>query len=239
MEMTPQSDKIYYARYRCQYDAEWTWNGDGKGVKTATVTVKWRNGDETLTDLSADVYNYTVEPTEEAREGKYHYSATAVWQKKDGVQYQFTDQIEIPYVYSVQLKDNASNVEVLANNEGNLVRFLTLQGRTFYHDGYWNTLCLPFSLSAAQIAANANFARATLMTMDVTEKNGFDTEDGTLYLCFKTATEIEAGVPYLVKWTSGDDISNPVFEGVTISNSTAQTLASETAGLETVQMVGT
>ena len=132
MEMTPQSDKIYYARYRCQYDAEWTWNGDGKGVKTATVTVKWRNGDETLTDLSADVYNYTVEPTEEAREGKYHYSATAVWQKKDGVQYQFTDQIEIPYVYSVTLEDNASNESVLANNEGNLVRFLTLQGRTLY-----------------------------------------------------------------------------------------------------------
>ena len=88
-------------------------------------------------------------------------------------------------------------------------------------------------------AAHADFAGATLMTLDVTQKNGFDTEDGTLYLGFKSATEIEAGVPYLVKWTSGDDISNPVFEGVTISNSTAQTLASETAGLETIQMVGT
>jgi hypothetical protein len=246
MEMTPQSDKIYYARYRCQYDAEWTWSG--KGEKTATVTVKWRNGDETLTDLSADVYNHTKEPTEEDPEGKYHYNATAAWQKENGVQYQFTDQIEIPYVYSVQLKDNVSNVDVLANNEGNLVRSLTLQGRTFYHDGYWNTLCLPFSLSAAQIAANANFAGATLMTMDVTKKNGFDVEDGTLYLWFKTATTIEAGVPYLVKWEketdnegneASYDISNPVFEGVTISNSTAQTLASETAGLETVQMVGT
>ena len=248
MEMTPKSDKIYYARYRCQYDAEWTWSGDGKGVKTATVTMKWRNGDEALTDLSADVYNYTVEPTEEAPEGKYHYNATAAWQKEDGVKYQFTDQIEIPYVYSVQLMDNASNVDVLANNEGNLVRFLTLQGRTFYHDGYWNTLCLPFSLSAAQIAANANFAGATLMTMDVTEKNGFDVEDGTLYLWFKTATEIEAGVPYLVKWDKAADYDNnpsvydivsPVFEGVTISNSTAQTVESKTAGLETVQMVGT
>ena len=84
--------------------------------------------------------------------------------------------------------------------------------------------------------------------MDVTEKNGFDVEDGTLFLWFKTATAIEAGVPYLVKWEKAADyegneasydISNPVFEGVTISNSTAQTLASETAGLETVQMVGT
>ena len=86
------------------------------------------------------------------------------------------------------------------------------------------------------------------MTMDVTQKNGFDTEDGTLYLCFKTATAIEAGVPYLVKWEKAADyegneasydISNPVFEGVTISNSTAQTVESETTGLEIVQMVGT
>ena len=97
-------------------------------------------------------------------------------------------------------------------------------------------------------AAHADFAGATLMTLDVTQKNGFDATDGTLYLCFKTATEIEAGVPYLVKWEKATDyegneanydINNPVFENVTLSNSTAQTLASETAGLETIQMVGT
>jgi hypothetical protein len=73
-------------------------------------------------------------------------------------------------------------------------------------------------------------------------------EDGTLYLWFKKATEIEAGVPYLVKWEKAADyegneanydIGNPVFEGVTISNSTAQTVESETTGLEIVQMVGT
>ena len=125
---------------------------------------------------------------------------------------------------------------------------VTLSDRTLYKDGNWNTLCLPFSLSAAQIAANADFAGATLMTMDVTEKNGFDAEDGTLYLYFKSATEIEAGVPYLVKWEKAADyegneanydISNPVFEGVTISNSTAQAVESSTVGLETVQMVGT
>ena len=97
-------------------------------------------------------------------------------------------------------------------------------------------------------AAHADFAGATLMTLDVTQKNGFDTEDGTLYLGFKSATEIEAGVPYLVKWEKATgyegneasyDISNPVFQGVTISNSTAQAVESVTAGLETVQMVGT
>ena len=216
MEMTPESDKIYYARYRCQYDAEWTWNGDEKGVKTATVTVKWRNGDETLTDLSADVYNYTVEPTEEAREGKYHYSATAVWQKKDGVQYQFTDQIEIPYVYSVQLKDNASNVDVLANNEGNLVRSLTLQGRTFYHDGYWNTLCLPFDVT---------IAGSVLDGADVRALDNANLKDGVLTLNFTAegyVTKLTAGTPYIIKW-DGDgtnNLVNPVFTDVTVSTDT-------------------
>ena len=139
---------------------------------------------------------------------------------------------------TVTLADNTDNSTVINTADG-CVADVTLSGRTLYKDGAWNTLCLPFSLSAAQIAAHADFAGATLMTMDVTQKNGFNTENGTLYLWFKTATAIEAGVPYLVKWTSGDDISNPVFQGVTISNSTAQTVESETTGLETVQMVGT
>ncbi len=139
---------------------------------------------------------------------------------------------------AITLADNADNSTTISSANG-YVADVTLTGRTLYKDGKWNTLCLPFSLSAAQIAAHADFAGATLMTMDVTKKNGFDATDGTLYLGFKSATEIEAGVPYLVKWTSGDDISNPVFEGVTISNSTVQTVESVTAGLEIVQMVGT
>ena len=147
----------------------------------------------------------------------------------------------------ITLADNADNSTTI-NTAYSFLANVTLSGRTLYKDGKWNTLCLPFSLSAAQIAAHADFAGATLMTLDVTKKNGFDATDGTLYLWFKTAQEIEAGVPYLVKWEKATgyegneasyDISNPVFEGVTISNSTAQAVESETTGLETVQMVGT
>jgi hypothetical protein len=42
-------------------------------------------------------------------------------------------------------------------------------------------------------------------------------ENGTLYLNFKPANTIEAGKPYLIKWTDTKEvIENPVFEGVTI-----------------------
>ena len=121
---------------------------------------------------------------------------------------------------------------------GKKAHSVTLADRTLFKDGKWNTLCLPFSLSAAQIAAHADFAGATLKTLDADAKNGFDTTDGTLYLSFKDATEIEAGVPYLVKWESGEPITDPVFEGVTVSSTAAQAVESTTAGLESIQMVG-
>lgn len=160
-----------------------------------------------------------------------------------------TIEVTITY-FDASLAAIVDNSDVISNIITNYdsKADVTLSDRTLYKDGAWNTLCLPFSLSAEQIAANTDFAGATLMTMDVTKKNGFDVEDGTLYLWFKTATTIEAGVPYLVKWEKAADyegneanydISNPVFEGVTISNSTAQAVESSTEGLETVQMVGT
>jgi hypothetical protein len=141
------------------------------------------------------------------------------------------------------------NADIISDLAGNGKLYdVTLADRTLYKDGSWNTLCLPFSLTAEQMAANTDFADAELMTLDVTENNGFDAAGGTLYLWFKTATAIEAGVPYLVKWEkaagyddnpSAYDVVNPVFEGVAISSPTAQTVESATNGLETVQMVGT
>ena len=136
-------------------------------------------------------------------------------------------------------ESSQKNADIISSAAGNGKAYdVTLADRTLYKDGSWNTLCLPFSLSVTQIDAHPYFAGATLMTLDVTKKNGFDTTDGTLYLGFKSATAIEAGVPYLVKWTSGDNIANPVFQGVTISSTAAQAVESTTEGLETVQMVG-
>ena len=179
--------------------------------------VRWNNGE--------DAYDFNTVVTSDL-------TLTAEWTKN-----------------VLELANAGDNGDAITTAAGSgKVYEVTLTGRTLFKDGTWNTLCLPFSLSAAQIAANANFAGATLMTMDVTKKNGFDTTDGTLYLWFKTATEIEAGVPYLVKWEkatdydnnpSAYDISNTVFEGVTVSRTEAQTVESETTGLETVQMVGT
>lgn len=78
--------------------------------------------------------------------------------------------------------------------------------RTFYKDGGWNTLCLPFAVNAT------DFEGAEVREVDVTQSS-----ENTIV--FKEATTIEAGKPYLIKWakTSNEvcDFVN-TFEGVTL-----------------------
>ena len=94
---------------------------------------------------------------------------------------------------------------------------VTLSGRTLKKDGSWNTLCLPFSLSAEQIA-DSPLAGATIMEMnDAVDGTSFDITNGEMTLRFKAATSIEEGMPYIVKWASGDNITDPVFTGVKIN----------------------
>ena len=71
---------------------------------------------------------------------------------------------------------------------------VSLYGRTLYRDGYWNTLCLPFSLASLTGTPLEGF---TVMELDGTTSH-LD-GDGTLYLNFNVATAIEAGRPYIVK----------------------------------------
>ena len=125
---------------------------------------------------------------------------------------------------SVSLADNANNSAAIVHRQ---VADVTLQGRKLYKDGSWNTLCLPFNVTLA----GSPLAGATVKELDVTDtygghKTGFDTSDETLYLYFKDATAIEAGKPYLVKWTTGDAITSPTFTGVTVSSQEAEAIES-------------
>ena len=92
---------------------------------------------------------------------------------------------------------------------------VTLQGRKLWKDGDWNTLCLPFTMTAAQVTAQ--LTPAALKTLSSTELNG-----NTLKLNFTDATEIVAGKPYIIKWANTSSvITDPVFTGVTVSSATA------------------
>ena len=84
-------------------------------------------------------------------------------------------------------------------------RNVTFSGRTIYSDGDWNTLCLPFNMSESQIASSP-LAGYTIKSLDGTQSN-LD-GNGKLTLRFNTATTIEAGRPYIVKWPVGCTINN-------------------------------
>lgn len=89
---------------------------------------------------------------------------------------------------------------------------VTLEGRTLYKNGSWNTIFLPFSV----IKSNSPLEGAIVKTL---ESASFDKDNNKLVLKFSDDTPIlNARVPYLVKWTeTGEDIVEPTFKKVTIS----------------------
>ena len=117
-------------------------------------------------------------------------------------------------VTNFALADGSDNSQILSEQNGHTGRNVTLSGRTFWKDGSWNTICLPFAIADIE---NTPLAGATVKTL-----TGATLANGVLTLTFGEAvTALEAGKPYIIKWSPGSDISNPVFEGVTISNTHA------------------
>ena len=205
--------------------------GGGTGsTSPTTVNLSWTNTTDRITATS---YNGTVNLKK-----AFQDTDGATWSAADNISTKPDGKTLYPANTLLFLADNADNSADISAANGN-TRNVVLSGRTLYKDGKWNTLCLPFNLTAAQIAAHADFAGATLMELNTDGTNGFYTTDGTLYLAFKEATAIVAGVPYLVKWdAAGDDFTSPVFSGVTIDAKASTTVRDADTGLQEVQMVG-
>lgn len=116
----------------------------------------------------------------------------------------FLDEVMVTKVapQEISLDENSDNIVEAAENVN-----VTLK-RTFYKDGEWNTLCLPFAVANAATA----FDGAELREVDVTQSS-----ENTIV--FKEATAIEAGKPYLIKWAkTPNEVCDFVntFEGVTL-----------------------
>ena len=115
-------------------------------------------------------------------------------------------------------------------------RDVTIEGRTLYKDREWNTLCLPFAIDDL---TGTPLEGATIKELDTDGTNGLDPATGTLHLTFKDATAIAAGKPYIIKWTSGTDITDPVFKGVTVNAAQPAEVTAQSAGYGAVTFKGT
>lgn len=147
--------------------------------------------------------------------GEYKYDGTtedAVWTgNSKSVLFTATEQaraskitvtVKVPIAKDYTLDENSVNTIEAYENAN-----VTLK-RTFYKDGEWNTLCLPFAVADAKTA----FDGAELREVDTKNSNGNT-------IVFKEATAIEAGKPYLIKWANSSSAAVNVekkFEGVTL-----------------------
>ena len=171
------------------------------------------------TDNIPATYNMIIRPANFGTE-RASYSVSNINAYTGGIEW-----AGIFFVSSIGFYNNASNDDLISDivtNYGGKPVNVTLCDHTFYHDGAWNTLCLPFSLDENKVKDCFSGTGMKLMELD-TEGNynghatGFS-PDGTLYLFFKEASVIEAGKPYIIKWTDGTDKANVSFADVTVSN---------------------
>ena len=116
-----------------------------------------------------------------------------------------THRTQAQETQELTLYDGYEHNSTIITNNNEKTWNVTLSGRTIYSDGDWNTLCLPFNMSAEQIATSP-LAGYTIKSLDGTQSN-LD-GNGKLTLRFNTATTIEAGRPYIVKWPVGITIND-------------------------------
>ena len=98
-----------------------------------------------------------------------------------------------------QAAANEKNADLIAAKDGEFA-VVTLDGRTLYKDGTWNTISLPFDIDDINHSPLRG-ATVKAYALERTENN-----DGALTLNFTEddLTSIEAGKPYIVKWEPVD-----------------------------------
>ena len=110
-----------------------------------------------------------------------------------------------------QDEDNSTTITSNKNIKNNIIQVT----RTLSKD-YWNTFCLPFDVDEDSVKLHLNNPELREFTGKV---------NGTTML-FKDATEIKAGIPYIIK--PKKDVVIPIFRNVTIAEVEPKTITDET-----------
>lgn len=206
-EVEVTANMTIYARYGYLFSGEeWQW---ADNHTSCTLTVKVLEPEATYTP-DVTVTPSTPTTSEGVTETVYTANATLTL---NGYDYKFKDQQAVYQYESLTLEDdNADNDSKLMEYDGYSIGTVTLKDRIFKKDNTWQTLCLPFSLTSI---SGTPLADADIRTLESTTF-----ADGKLTLTFSAKqTSIKAGVPYIIKWTSGTGITSPAFSNVTIDYS--------------------
>ena len=109
--------------------------------------------------------------------------------------------------YDFCLSPNTDNTAILAEWDGKTADVAVM--RIFHHEAY-NTICLPFMLS------EANIKKTFGKDCDIRQLSEADFSGDTPKMNFVQQSAMAPGVPYLIK--PAQTVSDPVFKGVLIVN---------------------
>ena len=151
-----------------------------------------------------------IAPTNEVGQFKKESNIKLIWEgsvnsikfKNSASKQARVKKITVTVKFPYTLDETVDNVIEAKENV-----YVTLK-RTFYHDNAWNTLCLPFDVADASAA----FDGAEIREIDLSKCTGNTIQ-------FVPATEIKAGVPYIIKWNENvaeAQTFEKTFEGVTL-----------------------
>ena len=130
----------------------------------------------------------------------------------------------------IMLSNNGTDNNAIIDAQNGKLAKVTLADRTLYKDGDWNTLVLPFDLQLDGSVLDGAEARKI---------NEASITGSTLNMSFSDpVTSLQAGVPYIIKWSNGSNITNPEFSGVTISNA-KKSYDNQVSGDTRVRFLGT
>lgn len=205
--ITISSDRAAFGRpeeYRF-YSAYQSKKGETTiSTKYGTITkIEFVHADDNpLINLSTQVGVYKYDETTKDAVWTGNSKSVLFTAKAQARASKITVTVKVPVAKDYTLDENSVNtIEAYENANVTLTR-------TFYKDGEWNTLCLPFAVADAKTA----FDGAELREVDTEKSNGNT-------IVFKEATTIEAGKPYLIKWAkTPNEVCDFVntFEGVTL-----------------------
>ncbi|MGN0225917.1 MAG: hypothetical protein ACI4A7_07585 [Prevotella sp.] len=136
----------------------------------------------------------------------------------DGVYFQ---SMTVQYIKTDALDEMSMNTIEEKNTNAMLTRTLSKD--------YWNTFCIPFSMSAEQIAER--FGDVTIAEFTSVEN------ETTMVFSILEENRIDAGTPCLIK--PSNDITNPVIEGITYSVTNPKAVSFTNSKGESYSFTGT
>ena len=140
----------------------------------------------------------------------YDVNGNLIFSGKKRLKEPVTYHVNCSVATFVTLANNEDNTMLIESLNGRENCDVTLEGRTLYRDGTWNTICLPFNIMIAESPLAGADVRALY---DATRMG----ESVTLHFTLPgEINEIKAGTPYIIRWDIDENLVDPVFTGVRI-----------------------